>query len=169
MTQDQVDIAIIGAGPVGAALALALANAGRSVLLVDRAALPPMEHPDFDGRAYAIAAGSRALLNDAGLWDSLPFAPCAIEQIRVSDGKPGQPASPMFLHFDHRDIGDDPFGWIVEARALRMAINRRLAESNIVLHAPATAQWSAPSPTNTRTGTSRSNTSCPADPSRNCR
>ncbi|MDD2862935.1 MAG: FAD-dependent oxidoreductase, partial [Acidiphilium sp.] len=56
MTQQTVDIAIIGAGPVGAALALTLAGAGRSVLLVDRAALPPMEHPDFDGRAYAIAA-----------------------------------------------------------------------------------------------------------------
>ncbi len=139
MTKNQVDIAIIGAGPVGAALALALADTGRSVLLVDRAALPPMEHPDFDGRAYAIAAGSRTLLDDAGLWDALPFAPCPIEQIRVSDGKPGRPASPMFLHFDHRDVGNDPFGWIVEARALRMAINRRLAESNIVLHAPATA------------------------------
>ncbi|MCW8306987.1 UbiH/UbiF/VisC/COQ6 family ubiquinone biosynthesis hydroxylase [Acidiphilium sp. PA] len=139
MTQDQVDIAIIGAGPVGAALALALDQAGRSVLLVDRAALPPMEHPDFDGRAYAIAAGSRILLDDAGLWDILPFAPCPIEQIRVSDGKPGRPASPLFLHFDHRDVGTDPFGWIVEARALRMAINRRLADSGIVLHAPATA------------------------------
>jgi 2-octaprenyl-6-methoxyphenol hydroxylase len=140
MMQDTLDIAIIGAGPVGAALALALANAGRSVLLVDRAALPPMEHPDFDGRAYAIAAGSRALLDDAGLWDALAFEPCAIEQIRVSDGKPGRPASPLFLHFDHRDVGDHPFGWIVEARALRMAINRRLAESTVILHAPATAQ-----------------------------
>jgi 2-octaprenyl-6-methoxyphenol hydroxylase (EC 1.14.13.-)/2-octaprenyl-3-methyl-6-methoxy-1,4-benzoquinol hydroxylase (EC 1.14.13.-) len=139
MTQQTVDIAIIGAGPVGAALALNLAGAGRSVLLVDRAALPPMEHPDFDGRAYAIAAGSRELLDGAGLWDALPFDPCPIEQIRVSDGKPGRPASPLHLHFDHRDVGDAPFGWIVEARALRMAINRRLAESGIVLHAPAQA------------------------------
>ncbi|MGC9270385.1 UbiH/UbiF/VisC/COQ6 family ubiquinone biosynthesis hydroxylase [Acidiphilium sp.] len=139
MTQTSFDIAIIGAGPVGAALALALADTGRSVLLIDRAALPPMEHPDFDGRAYAIALGSRALLDRAGLWDALPFAPCPIEQIRVSDGKPGRPASPMFLHFDHRDIGDDPFGWIVEARALRMAINRTLADSRVVVHAPAVA------------------------------
>jgi len=136
MTQQTVDIAIIGAGPVGAALALNLAGAGRSVLLVDRAALPPMEHPDFDGRAYAIAAGSRSLIDGAGLWEALPFTPCPIEQIRVSDGKPGQPASPMFLHFDHRDVGEAPFGWIVEARALRMAINRRLAESSVILHAP---------------------------------
>ncbi|MCF3945678.1 UbiH/UbiF/VisC/COQ6 family ubiquinone biosynthesis hydroxylase [Acidiphilium iwatense] len=134
------DIAIIGAGPVGAALALRLAQAGRSVLLVDRAALPPMEHPDFDGRAYAIAQGSRPLLDETGLWDTLPFAPRPIEQIRVSDGKPGRPASPLFLNFDHRDVGDDPFGWIVEARSLRMAINRRLAEAeNLILRAPSDA------------------------------
>lgn len=140
MTNDTLDIAIIGAGPVGAALALRLVAAGRRVLLVDRAALPPMEHPDFDGRAYAIAAGSRGLLDGAGLWDELPFVPCPIEQIRVSDGKPGRPASPLFLHFDHREVSEHPFGWIVEARALRMAINRRLAESGVILRAPAQAR-----------------------------
>lgn len=139
MTQEQVDVAIIGAGPVGGALALRLAAAGRRVLLVDRAALPPMEHPDFDGRAYAIALGSRGLLDGAGLWEELPFPPCPIERIRVTDGKPGRPASPLFLHFDHSDVGDQPFGWIVEARALRMALNRRLAASNVILRAPAVA------------------------------
>lgn len=140
MMEQTADIAVIGAGPVGAALALRLSAAGRRVVLVDRAALPPMEHPDFDGRAYAIALGSRALLNEAGLWDRLPFPPCPIEQIRVTDGKVGRPASPLFLHFDHLDVGNDPFGWIVEARSLRMAINRALAESNVILHAPATAK-----------------------------
>ena len=140
MSRIAVDVAIIGAGPVGAALACRLADAGRSVLLVDRAALPPMEHPDFDGRAYAIAYGSRALLVAAGLWHRLAFDPCPIEQIRVSDGRPGQPASPLHLHFDHRTVGDDPFGWIIEARALRVAINAQLkAQSRIILRAPAEA------------------------------
>ncbi|BAJ79814.1 MULTISPECIES: UbiH/UbiF/VisC/COQ6 family ubiquinone biosynthesis hydroxylase [Acidiphilium] len=140
MTNDTADVAIIGAGPVGAALALRLAAGGQRVVLVDRAALPPMEHPDFDGRAYAIAYGSRDLLDRAGLWDRLPFPPCPIERIRVSDGKPGRPPSPLFLDFDHRDVGDEPFGWIVEARSLRMAINRALADSAVILHAPATAR-----------------------------
>ena len=138
--QTEYDIAIIGAGPVGGALACALAARGKHVLLVDKAALPPMEHPDFDGRAYAIAAGSRRLLDEAGLWDALPFAPCPILDIDVTDGKPGRPPSPLQLHFDHRAIGDTPFGWIVEARSLRVAINQRLHESpNILLRAPAQA------------------------------
>jgi 2-octaprenyl-6-methoxyphenol hydroxylase len=138
--QEHVDIAIIGAGPVGGALACRVAAAGRRVALVDKAALPPMEHPDFDGRAYAIAAGSKRLLEEAGLWDALPFPPCPILDIAVTDGKVGQPASPLRLHFDHKAVGEEPFGWIIEARALRIAINRRIhADANILLHAPADA------------------------------
>jgi 2-octaprenyl-6-methoxyphenol hydroxylase len=137
--EKHVDIAIIGAGPVGGALACALAQAGKSVLLVDKAELPPMEHPDFDGRAYAIAAGSQALLDQAGLWDALPFPPCPILDIDVTDGKPGRPASPLRLHFDHRAVGD-PFGWIIEARALRIAINQRLHQApGVAVRAPASA------------------------------
>lgn len=141
MTGMEFDVCIMGAGPVGGALACRLAAGGARVLVVDRAALPPMEHPAFDGRAYAIAAGSRPLLDQAGLWPVLPFQPNPIEQIRVSDGRPGQPASPLFLHFDHRELAQGPFGWMVEARALRIALNRRLhAGDGITLRAPARAE-----------------------------
>ncbi len=141
MTETSVDVCIVGAGPVGGSLACRLADAGARVLVVDRSALSPMEHPDFDGRAYAIAAGSRPLLDQAGLWQALPFQPCPIEQIRVSDGKPGRPASPLFLHFDHRELGEGPFGWMIEARGLRIALNRRLnAGRGITLAAPAEAK-----------------------------
>jgi 2-octaprenyl-6-methoxyphenol hydroxylase len=135
------DVAVVGAGPVGGALACRLAAGGKRVLLIDQAALPPMEHPDFDGRAYAIAAGSKLLLDQAGLWTELPYPPCPILDIRVTDGKPGRPASPLKLHFAHQAVGDDPFGWIIEARALRIAINRRLHEDpKLTLMAPARAQ-----------------------------
>ena len=131
------DVAIIGAGPVGGALACRLAAAGKRVLVTDHAPFPPMEHPDFDGRAYAIAAGSRLLLEAAGLWQALPYPPCPILDIRVTDGRPGYPASPLQLYFDHRAVGDDPFGWIIEARSLRIAINNRLHhDPNILLLAP---------------------------------
>jgi 2-octaprenyl-6-methoxyphenol hydroxylase len=140
------DVCIVGAGPVGGALACRLAGAGLSVAIVDRAALPPMAHPDFDGRAYAIAAGSRRLLQDAGLWDALPLPPGPIEQIRVSDGRVGRAASPLFLHFDITgpDAGDVPpggaMGWMVEARSFRVAVNDRLhALPNIAVFAPAQA------------------------------
>ena len=137
---NQVEVCVVGAGPVGASLALRLARGGISVAVVDAAPLPPMEHPDFDGRAYAIAAGSRALLEAAGVWDVLPIAPCPILDIRVSDGAVGRAASPLHLHFNAREAGSGAFGWMVEARSLRVALNARLAaEPSVQVFAPARA------------------------------
>jgi 2-octaprenyl-6-methoxyphenol hydroxylase len=131
-------VCVVGAGPVGGALACRLASAGITTAIVDTGPLPPMEHPDFDGRAYAIAAGSRQVLVEAGLWDALPFPAGPIRDIRVSDGRLGRPASPLSLHFDSRDVGDGAFGWMVEARSLRMAMNARLnAGDRLHVFAPA--------------------------------
>jgi 2-octaprenyl-6-methoxyphenol hydroxylase len=136
----EADVCVVGAGPVGATLACRLASAGVRTVVVDRAALPPMEHPDFDGRAYAIASGSRHLLEEAGVWDGLPFEPGPILDIRVSDGRIGRAASPLFLHFDHAEADRGPFGWMVEARSLRMALNARMhALEALTVHAPAVA------------------------------
>ena len=122
----EADVCVVGAGPVGGALACRLAEAGVRVAILDRAKLPPMEHPDFDGRAYAIADSSRRLLEAAGVWERLPFPAGPIRDIRVSDGRVGRPASPLHLHFGARDVGADAFGWMVEARSLRVALNARL-------------------------------------------
>jgi 2-octaprenyl-6-methoxyphenol hydroxylase len=135
-------VCVVGAGPVGGTLACRLAAAGVDTIVVDRAALPPMEHPAFDGRAYAVAAGSRRLLGAAGLWDRLPEPACPILDIRVSDGRVGRRASPLFLHFDHRDVGEGTvaFGWMVEARSLRLALNAHMhALPSLRVFAPASA------------------------------
>jgi 2-octaprenyl-6-methoxyphenol hydroxylase len=146
------DVCVVGAGPVGGTLACRLAKAGLRVCVVDRAALPPMEHPGFDGRAYAIAAGSRPLLEEAGIWAALRLPTGPIEQIRVSDGKPGRPASRLFLHFGQADLagaaadggGGRALGYMVEARSLRVALNACLhASANLTLHAPAQARVTA--------------------------
>jgi 2-octaprenyl-6-methoxyphenol hydroxylase len=138
-----VQVCIMGAGPVGGTLACRLASAGISVALIDQAALPPMENPAFDGRAYAIAAGSRGLLEGAGLWDVLDVPPNPIHDIRVSDGRIGRPPSRLHLHFDHREAGDEPrpFGWMVEARSLRKTLNARFpVQAGLHLFAPARAE-----------------------------
>ncbi len=136
----EADICVVGAGPVGATLACRLAAAGLRTVVIDHAPLPPMEHPAFDGRAYAIAAGSRRLLEEAGVWDRLPFVPCPILDIRVSDGRVGRQASRLFLHFDHAEADQGPFGWMVEARSLRVALNQQLhALPTLTVLAPAHA------------------------------
>jgi 2-octaprenyl-6-methoxyphenol hydroxylase len=133
------DVCVVGAGPVGGTLACRLAAAGITTVVVDQAALPPMAHPAFDGRAYAIAAGSRPLLVEAGLWALLPDPPNPILDIRVTDGRTGRPASRLHLHFDYREAGDDPgpFGWMVEARGLRRALNAHMRQlENLRVFAP---------------------------------
>jgi 2-octaprenyl-6-methoxyphenol hydroxylase len=141
---DTLDVTacVIGAGPVGATLAATLAAAGLRTAVVDRAPLPPMELPEFDGRAYAIALTSQRLLDAAGIWDRLPAPPQPILRIRVADGRPGAPPSPLRLDFDAAEVGEGaPFGWMVEARALRVALNARLPGlPNLHAFAPAEAE-----------------------------
>jgi 2-octaprenyl-6-methoxyphenol hydroxylase len=139
---DTLDVTacVIGAGPVGATLAATLAAAGLTTAVVDRAPLPPMELPDFDGRAYAIALTSQRLLKAAGIWARLPAPPQEILQIRVADGAPGRPPSPLKLDFRAEEVGEDPFGWMVEARSLRVALNACLPGlPGLHVFAPATA------------------------------
>ncbi|MCQ4160736.1 UbiH/UbiF/VisC/COQ6 family ubiquinone biosynthesis hydroxylase [Roseomonas sp. GC11] len=145
MTQTiDVAVCIIGAGPVGASLATALAAGGLPTAVVDSAPLPPMELPEFDGRAYAIARASRDLLEAAGVWQHLPWAPGPILRIRCADGLPGEAPSPLMLHFDAAEAeapSAGPFGWMVEARALRVALNARMRElAHLVVRAPARAE-----------------------------
>jgi 2-octaprenyl-6-methoxyphenol hydroxylase len=102
-----------------------------------------MAHPAFDGRAYAVAAGSRVLLIEAGLWARLPDPPNPILDIRVSDGRVGRPPSRLHLHFNHQEIGKnpEPFGWMVEARGLRRALNAHVWElEHLRVFAPAEAR-----------------------------
>jgi 2-octaprenyl-6-methoxyphenol hydroxylase len=135
-----VEVCVVGAGPVGGTLACRLAAAGIATAVVDRAPLPPMEHPAFDGRAYAIASGSRRLLVKSGVWERLVEPACPILDIRVSDGRLGRPAAPLFLHFNHREAGETAFGHMVEARSLRVALNARMhALPALHVFAPATA------------------------------
>ncbi len=138
---DPFAVCILGAGPVGATLAATLATAGVPTAVIDRQPLPPMELPAFDGRAYAIALSSYHVLAAAQVWDHLPEPPCPIREIRVADGRPGEPASPLTLHFTADELGVDAFGWMVEARALRVALNARLPQlPNLRVFAPAEAR-----------------------------
>ncbi|MCW8088006.1 UbiH/UbiF/VisC/COQ6 family ubiquinone biosynthesis hydroxylase [Sabulicella glaciei] len=134
-------VAIVGAGPVGATLAAALAARGVPCAVVDAQPLPPMEVAGFDGRAYAIALASRRVLEEAGVWARLPIEPCPIEAIKVADGRVGEAPSSLDLDFDAFEVGSEPFGWMVEARALRVALNAHLPGlPGVRVFAPMTAR-----------------------------
>lgn len=129
------DIAIAGGGLVGLTLAIACAAAGFSVVVVDREVPATAADDAFDGRGSAIAWGSAQVLKGLGLWDDLAPHAGAINDIRVSDGD-----SLLFLHYDHRAVGDHPLGYIIENRYIRRALYKRAAAlMQIRLLAPAQA------------------------------
>jgi len=127
------DVLIVGGGLVGAAQAIALAEAGLEVAVVDQMDLTDGLDAAFDGRASAIALATQRVLSSIGVWEKLGTDPAPILDIRVTDGP-----SLFFLHYDHRDIGDQPFGYMVENRHMRRALMARLDELDTIhLLAPA--------------------------------
>ena len=134
--EDSFDLMIVGGGMTGLTLACAVAGAGPRVLLIERQPLQAAVAPGFDGRVTAIAQASRRLLETLGLWAELAPGAQPIEDIRV-----GERHSPLTVHYDHRAVGDEPLGHIVENRLIRSALLRRvqaLSGHGLTLAAPAT-------------------------------
>lgn len=132
-----VDVAVVGAGPVGATLAVALADAGFGVAVFDRAAPEDLTDAAFDGRASSIALSSSRLLSAIGIWPHVVADACAIRDIRVSDGRVRSAiiapdrgfssTSTFFLHFDHKAVGDAPLGYMLPNVALRRGLDAALS------------------------------------------
>jgi len=120
------DVAIVGAGMVGLTLAAALARGGVSVVVVDRVSPALLADPARDGRASALAHASVRVLAAVGLWPAMAGEAEPIREIRVSDGP-----SRLFLHYDHRDLGDEPLGCIVENSVTRRVLARHAAAAHL--------------------------------------
>lgn len=118
----RTDIAIVGGGLNGTALALALAQYGHEVVLIDALPLETRADPGFDGRGYALSIASVRLLQALGVWVRVADQAQPILKIRACDGRVGQGASRLYLEFDHAEIEEGPMGHMVEDRVLRPAL-----------------------------------------------
>lgn len=123
------DIVIVGGGLNGPALALALAQTGFSVTVIDALAEKTRKNAAFDGRAYALALASQRLLRATGVWSRVEAEAQPILEIKVTDGHAGAGPSPFFMHFDHAEIEEGPMGFMVEDRHLRRALLEAMAEA----------------------------------------
>jgi 2-octaprenyl-6-methoxyphenol hydroxylase len=126
------DILIVGGGLNGPALALALAQGGLRVTVVDARPAPARAKAGFDGRAYSLAAASKRLLSVLGVWPHIE-ASQPILQVKASDGHAGRGAAPFFLHFDHAEIEEGPMGFMVEDRHLYAAFLAAMKDAKINL------------------------------------
>jgi len=139
MSDHLFDIAIVGAGPTGAALAIGLAQLGLDVAVID--ARDPSATPPADGRNFAIVTGSWRLLKSIGVTGALGESCQALNGLEAIDGGThffGQPSA-LFTNSDLDSADpDEPLGQMVMAEPLQGALDAALADNeNITWLAPA--------------------------------
>ncbi len=134
------DIAIIGAGIAGSALAVALSGTGRSIALVEAR---PLSTPDlpaacdlhhFDPRVSALTPRSRALFEQLGVWEGIAaYRYCAYQHMTVWDAQ-----GTGKIEFDGADVNAPALGYIVENRSIVSALLEKVvAAPDIKVLSPA--------------------------------
>lgn len=122
---ESVDILIVGAGPVGMTLHLALAAGGRKSLLLDRR---PQQAQQGDPRALALSHGARQLLEQIDSWPTRAAMP--IETIHVSQ-KDGFGRTLI----DRAEYDLPALGYVVRYRDLAGALAANLAADAVLAEA----------------------------------
>ncbi|MEH6639707.1 MAG: FAD-dependent monooxygenase [Porticoccaceae bacterium] len=138
MSNTHYDIAIVGAGPVGLAAALALAQspAGKSLKIALIESRPPRQAPTngkFDTRVVAINESSRRLLDSlspssltaGSLFNSPRVCPYYIMEVWDTAGN-------GHVRFDCAELHHDNLGHIVEQSVLMAALLDTLASTKNV-------------------------------------
>ena len=117
---DKTDIIIVGGGPVGAALARALADMGLSLTLLEARSMPVA-----DRRPLALSYGSRLILERLDAWHGLQAA-TPIEAIHVSQSRGFGRAM-----LTAREVGLPALGYVVDYAHLHRVLSDTLGEPDV--------------------------------------
>lgn len=131
-----MSVIIVGGGMTGATLALAissLSNGKTPVHLIEAADPGSQQHPGFDARAIALAAGTCQQLARVGVWQALRDCATPIRTVHVSDrGHAG------FVTLEAGDYGLPALGQVVELHDVGQRLFTLLREApGVTLHCPA--------------------------------
>jgi 2-octaprenyl-6-methoxyphenol hydroxylase len=131
---EKFDVLIVGGGPVGLTLALALIQSARGIRvgLVDRR---PLSVPR-DNRASAIAAGVRRVFEALGVWPAMLAEAQPITAMRITDSGEGDISRPLFLTFDGDVAPGEAFAHMVPNRISNRVLIEALGDAVTVI-APA--------------------------------
>ena len=128
-----LDVAVVGGGMVGAAAALALARAGREVVLLEAKQPDPWQPEQPDLRVVALAPDNARWLAELQVWaQMLPWAQPYVA-MQVWDA-----ASRAVLRFSAAEAGRAELGWIIENALVADRLwQAMLAQPNLSLRCPA--------------------------------
>lgn len=113
-----VDIAIVGAGPVGLAFAQSMQGSGLRLAVLDRQPLTALAEPAFDGREIALTHASQRILQDLGAWQRIdPEQVSALRDAQVFNGP-----SLFALRIDAQVAGVAQLGYFVPNHLIRKAL-----------------------------------------------
>jgi len=138
----RVDVAVVGGGMVGSALAALLGQVGIRVAVLEAQAPPPFDPAQpLDLRVSAINTHSEAVYRAAGAWAGMVARRgCVYDGVRVWDQ--GSSAVTRFDAPQGRHLG-----WFMENRVMQVALLDRLAElDSVSLHCPARPVALVPEP-----------------------
>jgi 2-octaprenyl-3-methyl-6-methoxy-1,4-benzoquinol hydroxylase/2-octaprenylphenol hydroxylase len=146
MRGGRVDVAVVGGGAVGAALALALDQAGFAVSLLEARAPAVFDPAHHDPRVYALSPASLALLARIGVRDALAgLRASPYRHMHVWQDEPARG-----IGFDAALIGEQELGWIVEDAALRRVLWDALARARVEVRVPARVERFEPASSDAR-------------------
>lgn len=114
---------IVGAGPVGAVCALALAQQGVPARVLEAGAATAAG----DGRTLALSHGARQILDRLGVWDALDGV-TAITRIHIS-----QRGALGVAQLDAAELGVPALGYVLPYAALTAALKRALATAGVAV------------------------------------
>ncbi|HNI36709.1 MAG TPA: 2-octaprenyl-6-methoxyphenyl hydroxylase [Pseudomonadales bacterium] len=132
-----VDVAIVGGGMAGAALALLLARRvpTLSVAVVEQHALPvnvgdQLSLPSFDARSTALSFSTRNMLDEVQVWQALQHSAQPILQVHVSERQ-----RPLGMLMRAEETGLPALGYVIENRVLgQVLLHAVRQQTRIVLH-----------------------------------
>ncbi len=120
------DVAIVGAGPVGATLALALADGDLDVVVLDARARGETLRGE---RSLALSHGARLILERCGVWPVLAAATDAVTPIVEIDIS--QAGAFGITRLCAAESGLPALGYVVGYRALQAALDDALARAGV--------------------------------------
>ncbi len=125
------DMIIVGAGPIGLALAASLGRAGLDIALVERQTRENLASPAFDGREIALTHESRRILSTLGAWQRLPAED--IHPLRCARVLNGASSRGLLLEPSNTH---DRLGHLVPNFRIREALHELVSGMpNVTLHA----------------------------------